>query len=144
MESNLQLILCHVMVLQRNMVMRQNVKYILVIIGLGFLVMMLMDFTGRVAEAGRLKYKRDQIAVEGTQLGMTQVYLQTRVAYVSSEGAVLEYAYSKEHLVQPGDVRVVPVPVANQTALPTPTPYIPRPYYSNWDYWWALFTGPES
>jgi hypothetical protein len=119
--------------------MKQNLKYLLVLIGLVIISLMIMDFNQRINELGRLAEQRDLVAGQVTQLNVTNVQLQTQIAYATSESAVRERAYGQERMVGPGDVLVVPLPAGEVTPTPTPMPSETRSVYENWQYWYALF-----
>jgi len=124
--------------------MIQNLKYILALIGLAVLAFLVMDFTNRVSEYSRLQRKKEQVEQQVTEIYTTQVYLQTQVAYATSESALKAYIYGEKQEVLPGDIRVIPIPLAVETPIPTPTPIFSPPEYENWQYWWALFFDPDS
>ena len=124
--------------------MIHNLKYFLALIGLAILAFLVMDFTNRVSEYSRLQRKKIQVEQQVTEMNTTQVYLQTQIAYATSDPAVLGYIYGEKQEQLPGDIRVVPIPMAIQTPSPTPPPINTPPEYQNWQYWWALFFDPES
>ena len=124
--------------------MKQNIKYIIFIVGLAVLIILFMDFTSRITEVGRLKHKKEQVIEQVTQLAATAVYLQTKVSYVKSDVMVLAYAYRDRRMLREGDVRVVPLADVYATPNITPTAYVPRTHYPNWEYWQALFIEPDS
>ena len=114
-------------------------KYALLVIGLVVLTLLVMDFNNRMAELRRLSDKREDVAIEATDLMYTQVYLETQIAYATSEGAVNEWAYEEGHLVREGENLVIPLEypgfTPEVTIIPTPTP-IPE---SNLQIWFSLF-----
>jgi cell division protein FtsB len=114
-------------------------KYALLVIGLIVLTLLVMDFNNRMAEFRRLSDKREDVAVEATNLVQTQVQLETQIAYATSEGAVEEWAYEEGHMVREGENLVIPLEypgfTPEVTILPTATPE-PK---SNWQIWISLF-----
>jgi cell division protein FtsB len=114
-------------------------KYALLVIGLIVLTLLVMDFNNRMAEFRRLSDKREDVAVEATNLVQTQVQLETQIAYATSEGAVEEWAYEEGHMVREGENLVIPLEypgfTPKVTILPTATPE-PK---SNWQIWISLF-----
>ena len=114
-------------------------KYALLVIGLIVLTLLVMDFNNRMAEFRRLSDKREDVAVEATNLVQTQVQLETQIAYATSEGAVEEWAYEEGHMVREGENLVIPLEypgfTPEVTILPTATPE-PK---SNWQIWVSLF-----
>jgi cell division protein FtsB len=114
-------------------------KYALLVIGLIVLTLLVMDFNNRMAELRRLSDKREDVAVEATNLVQTQVQLKTQIAYATSEAAVEEWAYEEGHMVREGENLVIPLEypgfTPEVTILPTATPE-PK---SNWQIWVSLF-----
>ena len=114
-------------------------KYALLVIGLIVLTLLVMDFNNRMAELRRLSDKREDVAVEATDLVQTQVQLETQIAYATSEGAVEEWAYEEGHMVREGENLVIPLEypgfTPKVTILTTATPE-PK---SNWQIWISLF-----
>ncbi len=114
-------------------------KYALVIIGLVVLVLLVMDFNNRMAELRRLSDKKEDVAVEATQLMHTQLYLETQLAYATSEAAVNEWAYQEGHMVREGEHLVIPLEypgiTPEVTFIPTETP---EPE-TNFQIWFSLF-----
>lgn len=115
----------------------------LVLLGIFVLVLMVMDFNARLEELERLKKQARVIRTQATQAMQTQIALQTRVAYATSDRAVEDWARSEGHYVLPGDQLVIPLgppgvippPSAEPTLTPTP--------FSNWQIWWNLFFGEQ-
>ena len=114
-------------------------KYALLVIGLVVLSLLVMDFNNRMTGLRRLSDKREDVAIEATDLRHTQVYLETQVAYSTSEAAVNEWAYEEGHLVREGENLVIPLEypgfTPKVTVIPTATP---EPE-SNLQIWYSLF-----
>jgi hypothetical protein len=114
-------------------------KYALIVIGLVVLTLLVMDFNNRMAELRRLSDKREDVAAEATDLRQTQVFLETRLAYATSEAAVEDWAYEEGHMVREGENLVVPLEypgfTPEVTVIPTATP---EPE-SNFQIWLSLF-----
>ena len=114
-------------------------KYALIVIGLVVLTMLVMDFNNRMAEQRRLSDKREDVAVEATDLMYTQVYLETQIAYATSEAAVQDWAYEEGHMVREGENLVIPLEypgfTPQVTVIPTTTP---EPE-TNFQIWLSLF-----
>jgi hypothetical protein len=114
-------------------------KYALLVIGLVVLTLLVMDFNNRMAELRRLSDKREDVAIEATDLMHTQVYLKTQIAYATSESAVNEWAYEEGHLVREGENLVIPLEYPGFTPKVTIIPTsIPEPE-SNLQIWFSLF-----
>jgi len=114
-------------------------KYALIVIGLVVLTMLVMDFNNRMAEQRRLSDKREDVAVEATDLMYTQVYLESQIAYATSEAAVQDWAYEEGHMVREGENLVIPLEypgfTPQVTVIPTTTP---EPE-TNFQIWLSLF-----
>ena len=114
-------------------------KYALIVIGLVVLTMLVMDFNNRMAELRRLNDKREDVAVEATDLRKTEFHLETQIAYATSESAVEAWAYEEGHMVREGENLVIPLEypgfTPEVTVIPTPTP-VPE---SNFEIWLSLF-----
>jgi cell division protein FtsB len=114
-------------------------KYILSVLGIIVLVLLIMDFNSRMAELRRLTSEKQFVGAQATQLVQTNVYLETQIAYATSERAVEEWARENQHMAKPGDNQVVPLAPANSTPVPTPEPVITPIVVHNWDLWMDLF-----
>lgn len=111
------------------------------LIGVGILVLVILDLNGRIEGLNRLSEEAEAVRAQATQAMQTQMALLTQVAYANSNAAVEDYARAEGHMIQEGDIPVVPVGNTNVTPTPqvTPTPS-PTPM-SNWEIWWMLFFG---
>ncbi len=114
-------------------------KYALVVIGIAVLFLLVMDFNNRMAELRRLSEKREEVAAEATSLLQTKFYLETQVAYATSDEAVYDWAYSEGRMVQEGEVLVNPLPYPGETLVPTLTVEATPTPESNWQIWFSLF-----
>ncbi len=114
-------------------------KYALIVIGLIVLTLLVMDFNNRMAEQRRLSDKREDVVIEATELRQTQVFLETQIAYASSDAAVQEWAYEEGHMVREGENLVIPLEypgfTPEVTVIPTTTP---EPE-TNFQIWLSLF-----
>jgi hypothetical protein len=111
---------------------------ILIVVGIVAGLLIVLDFSQRLATAQRLRGAADQVATEVAQLEYENTMLQTQVAYATTDAAVIEWAHEHGKLVQPGEVLVVPVvPTPEPTPQPTPPPAPAPP--PTWALWWNLF-----
>ncbi len=111
------------------------------LIGVGLLVLVVIDLNARIEGLNNLNDEMEVVQAQATQAMQTQIALQTKVAYAQSDQAAEDYARSEGHMIQDGDIPVVPV--GNQTSAPVPTP-TPTPVPTlmpNWEIWWNLFFG---
>lgn len=120
-----------------------NPRRVAAFVGILVLILMVIDFNGRLEELNRLKKQAGVISTQATQAEQTQVSLETQVAYAQSDQAVQDWARTEGHYVQPGDQPVVPVGETGGTpAQPTETSPSPTPI-PNWQIWWNLFFGDQ-
>ena len=116
----------------------------MVVIGLFVLILLVMDFNNRMAELTRLSAQKEREALEITTLIETQVFLETQMAYATSDAAVEAWAREEGRWVLPGDHLIVPLPPEGYTPEPmyiaTPTPQ----QLTNWEAWkeWFLYEAP--
>lgn len=116
-------------------------KRVLAIIGVLILIFLMMDFNNRMNELTRLNSQRDELYTQEAQLANTQQYLNTQIAYATSDKAVQDYARNEGKMVQPGDHPIVPVAPSASTIQPTITPTTVGAQVYNWQRWYALFFG---
>lgn len=118
-----------------------NWRRVGILIGIGVLALLVIDFNNRLEGLSRLNEQRDNKSAQATHTVQTQIALQTQVAYAGSDAAAEDYARGDGHSIQDGDIPVVPVgnpgstPVVSSTPTPAPTPL------PNWQKWWNLFFG---
>ena len=113
-------------------------KRILIIGGLAVLVLLVMDFNSRMAELTRLSAQHQRETQMVAEMVSTQNYLETQIAYATSEPAVEAWAREDGRWAQPGDYPIVPLPDENatpqQAQSPTATPQ-PLTYWQAWILW---------
>jgi hypothetical protein len=114
-------------------------KYALIVISLGILTMLVMDFNNRMADLRRLSGKSQEVAVEATQLRHTEMALETQIAYATSQAAVEQWAYQEGRQVREGEVIIVPIGQSGESPEFTPTPTQAALPSSNWETWLSLF-----
>lgn len=114
-------------------------KYALIVIGLGVLTMLVMDFNTRMADLRRLSGKSQEVSGQATQLRQTEMSLETQIAYATSPAAVEDYAHEEGQLVQEDEVLIVPLGESGSAPEPTPTPTPFVQPLSNWETWLSLF-----
>jgi hypothetical protein len=118
---------------------RSGWRLAVLMIGFALLVLLVMDFNTRMAELRRLTAEHEQVSAQVTALYSTQSSYQTAVAKATSEEAVLDWAYTYQHVIHEGDTLIIPqeVPGSIPTPIPTPTP-TPEVIH-NWQVWLSLF-----
>jgi cell division protein FtsB len=115
-----------------------TLSQVLIVVGIVAGLLIVLDFSQRLATAQRLRIAADQAATEVAQLERENAALQTQVAYATTDAAVIAWAHEHGKLVQPGEVLVVPViPTPLPTPIPAPPPAPTPP--PTWALWWNLF-----
>ena len=117
----------------------RSVKYIAILAGLVALVFLVIIFNTRMANQRELVAQSEKIQTQIAVLRQTETYLESQIAYATSDAAVEEWAYQEARWVREGDYPVVPVSPSEN--LPETAPVVtPEPIvYANWQVWWALF-----
>ena len=119
-------------------------KYILSALGIVVLVLLIMDFNSRMAELRRLTADKKIIGGQATHLVQTNVYLETQIAYATSERAVEKWAREPQRMQKPGDNPIIPIAPANSTPVPIATPAVTPKIIDNWDLWMSLLFDTNS
>jgi hypothetical protein len=114
-------------------------KMAVLVIGLGVMAVLIIDFNSRMSEWQRLSLQRERVGAQATSLMQTQAHLETRIAHATSPAGVEEWAYQEGQWVRSGDQLVVPIEVQGSRPEPTPTPAPTRLSFSNWMLWLTLF-----
>jgi len=116
-------------------------KHVAIAIGLLILAALIMNFNQRLEELNRLTTQAETARARATALMETQVALQTKVAFATSDEVVGQWAREERRWVRSGETPVVVLPAdsGTPTASPTPPPQTPPP--RNWQVWWELFFG---
>jgi cell division protein FtsB len=116
-------------------------KRILVIVGVIVLILLMLDFNSRMADLSRLKNQRDKLSTQDAQLVQTEQFLDTRIAYATSDVAVQDFARNNGKMIQPGDILLVPLSPGDRTPQTTPFATSVTVQVDNWQRWFALFFG---
>ena len=106
---------------------------------IGF-VFMMMDLNSRLSGLFRLTGLRDQVTTEVADLKATQDEIQRQIDYANSDAAVGEWA-RLEHMAQPGDKLIVPLPAGKVTPRPKVVPKTTTQSATTWQVWRELFFG---
>jgi hypothetical protein len=116
-----------------------NWRRVGVFAGIAILVLIVIEFNARLEELNQQTEVAVIVRTQATQAMQTQVALQTQVAYASSDAAAEAVARGEGHMVQEGDIPVVPFGGANSPPTSTPTPMPTATPVPNWQVWWNLF-----
>jgi hypothetical protein len=106
---------------------------------IGF-VFMMMDLNSRLSALFRLTGQRDQVSTEVANLQATKEDIQQQIDFANSDAAVGQWA-RLEHMAQPGDKPIVPLPEGQMTPQPTVQPATTPETPSQWQVWRELFFG---
>lgn len=120
-----------------------NWRRIVLVAGVLFLTLVIIDFNARMEELDRLKRQANITRVEADQVLQTQAVLKYQITKAVSDQEVEKLARSEGHMIQDGDhpVRILgdenstPLENIQPTIIPTPKP--------NWQQWWDLYFGEE-
>ena len=118
-------------------------RRVTVLAGVLFLIVVIVEFNARLEEFDSLNREVVLVRAEATQMALTQVVLETKIAYAGSDQIVEEEARTGERMIQEGDHLVVilgeegPPPQLNAEPTPIPT------QQPNWQLWQELFFDEE-
>jgi sensor c-di-GMP phosphodiesterase-like protein len=114
-------------------------KYFFILLGLTLMTFLVLGFNSRMAEHRRLSTEAERVELRVTELVQTQIDLKEKIAYATSEPAVVRWALEDGRWVRPGDELIVPLPAVESTPAPQPVPVVTQQPVHNWDAWLALF-----
>ncbi len=117
----------------------RSVKYIAVLGGLIALAFLVIVFNNRIAEQRQLVAQAEKIRDELEALRATDAYLDSQIAYATSDAAVEEWAYQEARWIREGDQPIVPISPSESTPVAIPVVTSEPVTYTNWQVWWALF-----
>ena len=121
----------------------KNWKIALMVVGFVIMVLLVSDFNHRMAELRRLSAEKELVSTQVASLVETQQFLQTQVAYATSEVAVYKWAYTNRRMTEPGDTLIVPIQPENSAPQPTPAPLPTPEVIHNWQVWLSLFVDEQ-
>jgi cell division protein FtsB len=103
-----------------------------------------INFSTRITASRPLQEYYHSVQAEIEDLQQEHDALLTERDYALSDAYVEQWARQEGKMVRPGEVLVIPLPVAPQVeATPTPQPFIEMqtspPTPEPWTLWWALF-----
>ena len=111
-------------------------------IGIGILVLLIMDFNGRLEEMTRLNRQAESVRVRATEIMATQYNLQTAVAYAQSDFSVEQWAREQAGMIKPGDVPISPMQAPGSQPPPEDaSPVVVPTQVSNWQIWMMVIFG---
>ena len=118
-------------------------RRVLLIVGVLFLTLVIVEFNSRLEELNRLNRQADITRAEATQAAQTKEALETQVDYANSDQIVEEQARSEGHMIQEGDQPVIVLGDEGEPATENPDPTPIPTSQPNWQKWWDLYFGEE-
>jgi len=118
-------------------------RRLFLVAGVLFLTLVIVEFNSRLEELDRLTRQAVIIRAEATQAAETQIALEAKVAYATSNQIVEEQARSEGHMIQEGDNPVIILGDESAVPLEKTTPPPPPDPKPNWQRWWNLYFGEE-
>ena len=107
-------------------------------------VYFVMTFNRLTVKYQKLSNQAVEVERQYEALRATHAYLETQIALATSDEAVREWAYEDAHLIQEGDIPVVPLSAENVTPTPIAnTSQVPAKTVKPWQVWWELFFGKQ-
>ena len=119
--------------------LRRSGKVLLIFVVISLLVLLILGFNHRLAAYRQLAEEAERVEARATMLQRTHVFLETQVAYATSEAYVERWAYEEGRWIREGDHLMVPFSASENT--PTPTPYTQptQQTVETWEVWRILF-----
>ncbi len=116
-------------------------KRLIVVVIVGILVVLLMNFNQRMVLLSKLRGQEKTLIVEFANLEATRIALETKVANAGSDEAVEKWAREEASMVQDGDIPIVLLPPSEPVnTIPTqPAKVIDE--VQRWEIWQELFFG---
>ena len=116
-------------------------KRIIVVVIVGILVVLLMNFNQRMVLLSKLRGQEKTLTIEYANLEATRIALETQVANAGSDESVEKWAREEAGMIQDGDIPIVLLPPSESIA-PTPTqPATIIDEVQRWEIWQELFFG---
>ncbi|MBM3143409.1 MAG: hypothetical protein FJ010_00295 [Chloroflexi bacterium] len=115
-------------------------RFLILLVVIVVLVLLVLGFNNRLAEMRTLS--EEAMRVEERLLGLrqTKLYLETQMAYATSEAPVEQFAFEDMRMAPEGVHLIVPLVDPDATpSPPTTTPLASPESIENWQVWAALF-----
>lgn len=109
--------------------------------GIIFIFFVLMNFNARLEQRDALRQRARQSSAQATQVIQTNMALEAKLEYATSDQALQDWAYRDGHMYLPGDQRVVPMEVINSTPIQSESPPATPTPMQNWEIWHSIFFG---
>jgi cell division protein FtsB len=114
-------------------------KQLTIVILIIIFFFMLLGLNSRLSELFRLSDQQTIMQTKVASLKNTDISLNTQIAIATSDLAVEAWARDQGHMVQPGDMVIIPLqPSSAPQDLSYPPTKTPIPM-ENWQIWWDLF-----
>ncbi|MBL7161300.1 MAG: hypothetical protein ISS57_01750 [Anaerolineales bacterium] len=117
-------------------------RFIILLVVVVVLVLLVLGFNNRVAEMRILSEEAMRVEERVIGLQQTKVYLETQIAYATSEAPVEKYALEDGRMIrdEKGDQLIIPLVDPDATPSPLSSEDVEslQPI-ENWQVWVALF-----
>ncbi|MBC8507694.1 MAG: hypothetical protein ISR58_09150 [Anaerolineales bacterium] len=123
-------------------------RFVIILVVVVVLVLLVMGFNNRVMEMRLLSNEAQRVEERVFSLKHTKAYLETQIAYATSQPPVEQYALEEGRMVRESEDDRLIVPLVDPNATPAP----PKPAepteelqrVENWQVWVALFFGDQN
>ncbi len=123
-------------------------RFVIILVVLVVLVLLVMGFNNRVIERRLLSDEAQRVEERVLALKHTKAYLETQIAYATSQPPVEQYALEEGRMVREneGDLLIVPLVDPNATPAPPESSETIQELQrvENWQVWVALFFGDQN
>ncbi len=120
-------------------------RFVILLVVVVVLVLLVLGFNSRVVEMRQLSEEAMRVEERVLALKHTKAYLETQIAYATSEPNIEQYAYQDGRMIRPAEGDQLIVPLVDPNATPSPLQIVePEEYLQpieNWQVWVALFFG---
>jgi len=121
-------------------------RFLVLLVVIVVLILLVMGFNNRVAEMRVLSEEAMRVEERVMSLQQTKLYLETQIAYATSDAPVEKYALEDMRMVRDAEGDRLIVPLVDPNATPSPQPVEVEEYLQpveNWQVWVALFFGDQ-
>jgi hypothetical protein len=116
-------------------------KQIIIAVVLIIFVYLITDLNTRLTVLTQQNEQLDRIQLEVTNFKKTEFYVNTQIAYASSDAGVESYIRVYGSAIKPGDVPIIPLSARNITRTPAVRPTSQAEHVENWVIWRVLILG---
>ena len=121
-------------------------RFVILLVVVVVLVLLVLGFNNRLAEMRLLSEEALRVEERVQSLQLTKLYLETQMAYATSDAPVERYALEDMRMVRDHEGDQLIVPLVDPDATPAPSaPEVVENMQpvENWQVWAALFFGDQ-